>query len=301
MKTIDFLLYNYSIMELFDLEILQALIQDPHLSRVAQRFHLTQSALSKRLQNFESSLEIKLFERKGPRGLQPTSAALEMAQLSEKVLTAWNSGIQKAKRHLDEPLHFGMVGPQIFMREVILPWWNRTAFHYPDLTLEVHISALSRVSFELVQAGMDVGILEHKEDLEDFICKPIFTETWGVVSHPQSRVQMDSTEALQRLNWGTLSPQNNPVDEWLVRRQKMPPPIYRLYWNDLAAVVKWIAATPNSATVLPLHACTSALEQKKVQFTSLGKDSKRVLYLAYRQNHPHRKLIQNLLSTGVLL
>jgi len=73
-----------------------------------------------------------------------------------------------------------------------------------------------------------------------------------------------------------------------------------LYWNDLTALVNWVSETPNSATVLPLHACQSAIEQDKVKFTSIGKDSKRVLYLAYRQNHPHRKIIQNLLGAGTL-
>lgn len=288
-------------MELFDLEVIQALIYDPHISRVAKRFHLSQSALSKGLQNLEEKLGIKLFERKGPRGLAPTAVASEVAQLSEQILTAWNSGLQKAKRHMDEPVHFGIVGPQIFMREIILPWWNHVSPNYPELSLEVHISALSRVSFELVQAGMDVGILEHKEELEDFICKPIFTETWGIVSHARAKIDLETSESLKKLTWGTLSPQNNPVDEWLVRRQKMPPPFYRLYWNDLTALVNWVAETPNGATVLPLHACQSAIEQDKVRFTSLGKDSKRVLYLAYRQNHPHRKIIQELLGAGVLL
>lgn len=287
-------------MELFDLQVIQALIQDPHLSRVAQRFRLSQSALSKRLQNLEQTLGFQLFERRGPRGLAPTASAHEMAQLSEQVLTAWESGLQKVKRHQDQPTHFGIVGPQIFMREIVLPWWNRVSTGYPDLSLEVHISQLSRVSFELVQAGMDVGILEHKEELEDFICKPIFTETWGIVAHPKAKMNLDEEGTLKKLIWGTLSPQNNPVEEWLVRRQKMPPPVYRMYWNDLTALVDWVSETPGSATVLPLHACQSAIEADRVQFLSLGKDSKHTLYLAYRQNHPHRKIIQNLLSAGVV-
>ena len=287
-------------MELLDLKIIQALIQDPHLTRVAHRFGLGQSALSKRLQNLEENLGIRLFDRRGPRGLSPTPVAAEVSQLSEQVLTAWESGLQRARRHLDAPAHFGIVGPQIFMREVILPWWTRVSSEFPELSLEVHISALSRVSFDLVQAGMDVGILEHKEELEDFICKPIFTETWGIVAHPRAKVDLHSEESLKKLTWGALSTQHNPVEEWLVRRQKMPPPFYRLYWNDLTAMVNWVGETPGAATVLPLHACQSAIEQDRVQFISLGKDSKRVLYLAYRQNHPHRKIIQNLLGAGLL-
>ena len=283
-------------MELSNLRMLQALVQDPHLSRVANRYRLTQSALSKRLQALEAELGLKLFDRRGPRGLESTSAAREIARLSEQVLTAWDSGLNRVKRHQDEPVHFGIVGPQIFMREIVLPWWTRTSTRFPELSLEVQISALSRVSFELVQAGMDVGILEHKEDLEDFICKPIFSETWGIVAHAKATVDLDRGETLTKLQWCTLSSQSNPVEEWLVKRQKMPPPVYRLYWNDLTALVNFVADNPLSATVLPLHACQALLEQKRVKFYSLGRDSKRVLYLAYRQNHPHKNFIQELLQ-----
>ena len=298
MKDIRFLVYYYSIMDLLNLRILQGLVLDPHVSRVASRFHLTQSALSKRLQHLEADLGIKLFDRRGPRGLEATPAAKEIARLSDQVLTAWDSGMNRVRRHQDEPVHFGIVGPQIFMREIVLPWWTKAGSKFPELSLEVHISALSKVSFELVQAGMDVGILEHKEDLEDFICKPVFAETWGVVANIRAKVDLDDAETLKKLQWSALSAQSNPVDEWLVRRQKMPPPFYRLYWNDLTAVVNWVAETPRAASVLPLHACQAAVEQKRVQFISLGKDSKRVLYLAYRQNHPHRKFIQELLKIG---
>ncbi len=283
-------------MELLSLQLIQGLVQDPHLSRVASRFHLGQSALSKKLQSIEEEIGIKLFDRRGPRGLEPTPAAKEIAGLSEQVLTAWNAGMERVKRHQDQPTHFGIVGPQVFMREVVLPWWISIAPRFPELSLETHISGLSKVSFELVQAGMDVGILEHKEDLEDFICKPIFTETWGVVAHPKATVNLEISETLKRLSWGTLSSQNNPVAEWLVRRQKMPPPRYHLYWNDMPSLVTWITETASAASVLPLHSCQAALDKKRVQFISLGKDSQRILYMAYRQNHPHKKLIQQLLE-----
>jgi DNA-binding transcriptional LysR family regulator len=282
-------------MELLNLRILQGLVQDPHLSRTAQRFRLTQSALSKRLKNLEEELGVKLFDRRGPRGLEATSAAREVAGLSEQILTAWDSGLNRVKRHQDSPTHFGIVGPQIFMREVFMPWWKGAANQYPELSLEVQISALSRVSFELVQAGMDAGVLEHKEDLADFICRPIFTETWGIVAHPRAKVDLESEESLKKLKWCTLS-----VEEWLVQRQKMPPPIYQLYWNDLSALANFVSDTPHAATVLPLHTCQTLLEHKKVQFVSLGKDSKRVLYLAYRQNHPHLKIIQEMLKLSPL-
>lgn len=285
-------------MELSDLSLLQSLVLDPHLSRVAQRLHLTQSALSKRLKQVEEELGVILFERRGPRGLEPTPAAREIADLSERLLLSWNSGLNRVLKHQDEPVHFGIVGPQIFMREIVLPWWNGIAKHYPELTFEAHISPLSKVSFELVQAGMDVGILEHREELADYICRPIYTETWGVVAHPRAHVDLTDSRSLSQLVWGTLAHQNSPVDDWLVKRQLMAPPSYRMVWNDLTAIAQWVAETRDSATVLPLHACRALLDQKRIQFVSLGRDSKRALYLAYRRKNPHQKLIQELLKLG---
>lgn len=285
-------------MELKNLHLLRSLVEDPHLSRAADRFRITQSALSKRLQNLESEIGIKLFDRRGPRGLEPTPAALELARLSEQVLVSWDAGVKRLRRHQDEPAHFGLVGPQLFMREMVLPWWTPRASAHPELCLDVHISGLSRVSFELVQAGMDAGILEHQEDLPDFVCKPLFTEQWGLVSHPGVPPDPDQRRTLISRDWCTLSSQTNPVDEWLVRRQKMPPPAYRLYWNDLSALALHIAGSPNAASVLPLHACRALVHAGRLDFTPLGKASNRTLYLAWRRNHPHKRFIQELLTIG---
>jgi DNA-binding transcriptional LysR family regulator len=285
-------------MELKNLEILKSLVEDPHMSRTSDRFRMTQSALSKRLQNLESELGVRLFDRRGPRGLEPTPAARELARMAEQLLLSWSSGVRKLHQHQDEPEHFGIVGPQIFMREVLLPWWSGRNQAHPGLCLDVHVSALSRVSFELVQAGLDAGILEHQEDLSDFICKPVFTEQWGIVSHPGAALDPERRATLSTWSWCTLSSQTNPVDEWLVRRQKMAPPVYRLYWNDLAALAGFVAANPKTATVLPLHTCKKAVETGALRFTPLGKGSSRTLYLAWRRSHPHKKFIHELLKLG---
>lgn len=279
-------------MEFFSLRIIRGLVQDPHLSRTAQRLHLTQSALSKRVQNLEEELGLKLFERRGPRGLEPTAAARELSMLADKVMVSWESGIQKITRHQTKPMHFGLVGPELFMREIILPWWLNASPEYPDMHFEAHISALSNVSLDLVAAGMDAGILEHEEVLDDYICKPIFTETWGIVYHPTSNI-----DSLSTLKWGTINQTSyNPVDDWLVKRQKMPPPVYHFSWDDLAALALWVGNTPGAGTVLPLHAVHAAVRKGHLKFKSLGKDSERVLYLAYRKENPSIEFIQKLLE-----
>jgi DNA-binding transcriptional LysR family regulator len=280
-------------MEISHLRLLQALVEDPHLSRTADRLRITQSALSKRVQALEAEIGRPLFERRGPRGLKPLPSAIELAKTAEQVLQSWESGLKKIGRTEDEPEHFVLVGPEILLREVVLPWWVKEGPSFPRQELEVRTPSLSRVSLETVQAGADAGILEHREELASYVCKPFYQEHWGIVRHPGKR-----HEDLRKYVWGTNSVSNNPVDTWLVRRGRMPVPTYRIYWEDLTALTIWVAETPGAATVLPWHAARWLSKRGRVVFESLGKDAIQPLYLAYPRKSPHRELIASMLRIG---
>jgi DNA-binding transcriptional LysR family regulator len=280
-------------MDLANLRLIRALVEDPHLSRTAERLHLNQSALSKRVQAIEAEIGIVLFERRGPRGLKPLPAAYEFAKTAEQVAQNWESGLRRLQRAPDEPEHFVLVGPQLILREVVLPWWVRESGKFPGQELEARASSISRVSLETIQAGADAGILEHKEELGNYICKPFYSEAWGIVRHPGKRL-----DDLREYRWGTYSTMENPVDAWIVRRNRMPVPRYHIYWQDLTALTLWVAATPGSATVLPWHAVKGLVDAGRLRFDSLGRDAVKPLYLAYPRNSPHKSLIASLLAQG---
>ena len=123
-----------------------------------------------------------------------------------------------------------------------------------------------------------------------------YAEHWGIVRHPGKRF-----ENLAQYRWGTYSTTENPVDTWLVKRNRMPVPIYRIYWQDLTALTHWVAATPESATVLPWHAVKGLVEAGRLRFESLGRDAIKPLYLAYPRASPHKshkELIASLLAQG---
>lgn len=276
-------------MELDYLRVIRALVADPNLTRAAERLHLTQSALSKRVQAIEEELGTQLFERRGPRGLHPLPQALELSALAEKILSSWDTGLKRVQNLADEPEHFVLVGPQLFLRDIVLPWWNALAPQFPALQLEIRVSPLARVSLETIQAGADAGILEHKEELSDYICKPIYTEQWGIVRHPAVR-----HDDLKKYIWGTSESQDNPVNTWLVRRQKMPPPTFRLFWQDLTALAIWVSEQPGAASVLPWHTVAWLAKRDRVVFEPLGKDASSTLYLAYQKKNPHRRFLKEL-------
>jgi DNA-binding transcriptional LysR family regulator len=181
-----------------------------------------------------------------------------------------------------------LVGPQLFLREIVLPWWAKHSAQFPQLQLEVQVSPLGRISLETIEAGADAGILEHKEELADYVCRPIYTERWGIVRHPGVK-----KEHLKDYIWGTNSPRSNIVDTWLVQRQKLPPPRYRFYWQDLTAVAIWVAETPGAASVLPWHTVVWLVKRNRLVFEPLP-DATTRLYLAYPRNNPHKRLLKAL-------
>ncbi len=274
-------------MDLQNFRLIQLLVADPNLSRAAERLHLTQSALSKRVASIESELGFQLFERRGPRGLRVLPQAVELARLSERVGSAWETGVRRITRSTDEPEHFVLVGPPLFLREIVLPWWGQVEKRFPYLQLEVQTSGMDRVSLDALGTHADAAIVERREELPDHICKPIYTERWGIVRH-NTLTDPD----MNRYHWGTYSTRSNPVDTWLVQRQKIAPPHYRFYWQDLTAIAIWVADTPGAASVLPWHAVAWLHKRKRIQFEPLGPDAQTRLFLAYPKQTPHKKLIK---------
>lgn len=62
-----------------------ALMEDPAIARVATKFHMAQSAASRRVADLESHLEVSLFNRTN-RGLHPTEAAERLLSYARRIL-----------------------------------------------------------------------------------------------------------------------------------------------------------------------------------------------------------------------
>ena len=72
-------------MELSDLAIFQAVLQEGGITAAARRLHRVQSNITTRIKQLEDSLGVALFERDG-RGVRPTAAAQVLAGYSERLL-----------------------------------------------------------------------------------------------------------------------------------------------------------------------------------------------------------------------
>lgn len=83
-----------------DTESLKTFVHVMHsraIGKTAERLHLTQSAVSRRIQTLESALDVKLFVPEG-RGIRPTDTAHVVLPYAEKVIEAFDE-LQSSVAH----------------------------------------------------------------------------------------------------------------------------------------------------------------------------------------------------------
>src|ERR1700756_4604975 len=81
--------HDRPVMNLFDLEAFASVIETGSVVAAGARPHLSQSAVTRRIQNVENELNIPLLHRDA-RPLQPTKAGLETYEHARRVLSSMN-------------------------------------------------------------------------------------------------------------------------------------------------------------------------------------------------------------------
>ena len=84
-------------MELYQLKTFVAVAEEGHLTRAAERLHVSQPAVSGQIKALEQEFDVRLFER-SPTGMALTVAGRELLAAAERVLTAAEEMKQSARR-----------------------------------------------------------------------------------------------------------------------------------------------------------------------------------------------------------
>lgn len=128
-------------MELYQLRTFAAVAEEGHLTRAAERLHLSQPAVSGHIKALEQELDVRLFER-AATGMVLTEAGRRLLTHSLKVLSAADS-VKRAALQLHSEvaglLHVGTVADPVDNRlgDVLAAVVKR----YPLLRLELHHSS----------------------------------------------------------------------------------------------------------------------------------------------------------------
>jgi DNA-binding transcriptional LysR family regulator len=154
-------------MELYQLRTFLAVADAGHLTRAAERLHLSQPAVSAHIKALEEGLTVKLFERTSS-GMSLTPAGRRLRGQAEKVLAE-----AEELRHMAASLkgqtagkvRIGTASDPEFIR--IGQFLSRAVERYPLLELELHHevtgAALEGVREGELDASFYFGDLEHPE------------------------------------------------------------------------------------------------------------------------------------------
>jgi DNA-binding transcriptional LysR family regulator len=139
-------------MELYQLRTFAAVAEAGHLTRAAERLHLSQPAVSGHIKALEQELDVRLFDR-APTGMVLTEAGRRLLAHAHKVLSA-AEGVKQAAQQMH-----GALAGQLHIGTVADPVDNRLGAvltaavqRYPLLKLELH-QTMTGTALESVRDG----------------------------------------------------------------------------------------------------------------------------------------------------
>jgi DNA-binding transcriptional LysR family regulator len=170
-------------MQFHNLKTLLCVVRLGSLSAAAEHLHVTQSAVTRRIQELERDLDVKLFQRTG-RLITPTAAAHAMVPKAERVL-----GEIAAMRAaaLGGAALRGRV--RIGIAELIgLTWFDRFLLrlehHFPNVTIEIKVDVASQLIEGLSRHKLDVAFLPGSAPVKGLSQVTIGSRALRWVAHP---------------------------------------------------------------------------------------------------------------------
>lgn len=152
-------------MELYQLRSFVAVAEAGHLTRAAEKLHVSQPAVSAQIKALEDELDLALFERTSS-GMVLTAAGARLLADAEKVLAAAQAMRNEAKALKGEvagKVRVGTTSDPGFIR--VGEFLNTTVERYPLLQVELHQevtgAAFAKVRDGALDASFYYGELEH--------------------------------------------------------------------------------------------------------------------------------------------
>jgi DNA-binding transcriptional LysR family regulator len=153
------------------------------IAKAADKLHVTQSAVTKRLQELEAVVALPLFERQARKNLL-TPAAKNLLVESEPLFEMLER-LEKMKGSTDQPareLHVGLG------ELTALTWFpsfiKRMKNTYPNVTIQPEIDLSSLLLRKVKEGHLDFAILPEIPDSDDLARVPVGTVPFGWFAAP---------------------------------------------------------------------------------------------------------------------
>jgi DNA-binding transcriptional LysR family regulator len=139
-------------MELYQLRTFVTVADSGHLTRAAERIHLSQPAVSSHIKALEEELAVRLFER-GPAGVALTQAGRELLEYAQRTLSSAEE-LRRAAKALKGDLagivRIGTISDPEYIR--LGDFLSRAVERYPMVEIELH-HEVTGAALEAVREG----------------------------------------------------------------------------------------------------------------------------------------------------
>jgi len=185
--------------EIYQLKTLLMVAAEGHLTRAAERLHISQPAVSAQIKALEQELGVALFERK-PGGLQMTKAAAILLPFVEQVTAAATELLSQSKK-LNGKIKGRLTLGTIFTPEVIRlgALTNHLILADPLLDIDIRQRSSSNMLSALRTQELDASFFLGREVPEDMRSVPLRDITYRVVA------SMAWAERLRDAGWDDVA------------------------------------------------------------------------------------------------
>ena len=197
-------------MELYQLRTFAAVAQEGHLTRAAERLHVSQPAVSGQIKALEQQFGLRLFERSA-NGMALTPAGRELLTHTQKVIGAADH-LRRAAQRLNGA--DAVVG-RLRIGTVSDPATNRLGdllaaamARHPGLDLEFQHEVSGAAPVAVREAQLDASFYYGPPPGDDFVAVPLRTLVYRVVAPADwaPRVRNASVAELATLPWVLTPP-----------------------------------------------------------------------------------------------
>ncbi|MCC7487928.1 MAG: LysR family transcriptional regulator [Burkholderiales bacterium] len=190
-------------MEIYQLKTLLMVANEGHLTRAAERLHISQPAVSAQIKALEQELGVALFERR-PGGLQTTKAAAILLPHVEHVIAAATELASQAKK-LSGRIKGRLTLGTIFNPEVIRlgALTNHLILTYPLLDIDIRQRNSPNMLSALRAHELDASFFLGREVPEDMRAVPLRDITYRVIASAAWRERLCDAgwDDVARLPW----------------------------------------------------------------------------------------------------
>lgn len=169
-------------MNLDHLKVFYVAATKRNFSETAKALHLSQPTVSLQIQQLETSLNCKLFERT-TKNIRLTDSGKLLFRYAEQILQLINK-TKKELALLSDSIHGDLkIGASLTIGEYILPYMiGKYRKEYPKVTLFMHIFNSNQIIQELLDEQIDLGFIESPISNPELVHLPFMEDELIIIS-----------------------------------------------------------------------------------------------------------------------